>query len=66
MEELRCRFLGVVVGDENVTVEVTAAVSDSLADGEGLSDGESNSSGRWVPFLMVLSGHGWRWHGSLR
>ena len=39
MEELRCRFLGVVEGDE--TVEEVAAV----AGGDGLAGGASNGSG---------------------
>ena len=38
MEELRCRFLGVTVGDE-------VAAAASLAGGEGLAGGESNGSG---------------------
>ena len=37
MEELRCRFLGVTVGDE-------VAAAGSLAEGEGLAGGESNGS----------------------
>ena len=41
IDELRCRFLGVALGDG----EVAAACGSSLAGGEGLMAGESNGSG---------------------
>ena len=45
MDELRCRFFGVVLGDEGVV-----AVAGG---GDGLIGGESNGSGGWVPFSLV-------------
>ena len=45
IDELRCRFFGVVDGDD----EVAAAV----ASGAGLVVGDSNGSGGWVgPFFL--------------
>ena len=46
IDELRCRFLGVVDGDEEVT---------AVAGGDGLIGGESNGSGGGVgPFFFPL------------
>ena len=47
IDELRCRFLGVTLGDG----EDAAAV----ASGEGLMGRQSNAG--WVPFLWFQSGH---------
>ena len=45
MDELRCRFFGVVDGDDDVAV----------AGGAGLVGGDSNGSGGgWVPFSSGL------------
>ena len=46
MDELRCRFFGVVDGD---------GVAVAVAGGAGLVGGDSNGSGGgWVPFFSVL------------
>ena len=44
MDELRCRFFGVVDGD-----------APAVTGGAGLVGGDSNGSGGgWVPFFLVL------------
>ena len=43
MDELRCRFFGVVLGDEGAVA----------GGGDGLIGGESNGSGGGVPFSLV-------------
>ena len=64
MDELRCRFLGVAMGDETVDDEVAAAAAGgSFAGGDGFIGGESTGSGEEMgPFLdgfkMVIKG-GW-------
>ena len=45
IDELRCRFFGVVHGDEGVA---------AVTGGDGLAGGESNGSGGGVPFSSVL------------
>ena len=59
MEELCCRFLGVVVGDETIDDEVAAA--GSLVGGEGFAGGKRGSL-----FKRFQNGHRRRRHRSLR